>query len=240
MIVTVTSQKGGVGKTTTAVSIATGIQEFEHERREYRPLLVDLDPQGHAAVSLGLDPRPVVYIWWRHLAEDRNTVQVYNCELVAGNSSTKRIDADRGALMTFLRTSWPEYRPVVFDTAAHGALQEAAIAAADVVVIPTRPEYLAVDGVNATLALVEELNPHARVIIPPVDVDSRLNEHRETLELLRNSYPGRVTAYAVPSRSAVKEAIAAGVCIWQHGHRALAPVRCAYQQLIQEILEGRK
>lgn len=241
MIICVTSQKGGVGKTVSAVSIATGIVEFDTNGYEYNPILVDLDPQGHAAIALGFDPSPALFLWYHSRGDQADWHQIGGCALVPGNSDTKRIDGDRLSLEYFLRY-WSDhggYSHTVFDTAAHGPLQEAAIAVANVIVIPTRPEYLAVDGVNATLSLVEQLNPAARTIILPADVDCRLREHKENLRLLEEAYPGRV-AQTVPARSAVKEAVAAGATIWTHRNVALAPVRAGYRSLIREILEGRK
>jgi chromosome partitioning protein len=239
MIITVTNQKGGVAKTTTAVALATAANRPDHY------LLADLDPQGHCAIALGLDPDPGIYntIVGGHTIY-RN--HVGRCCLIRGNSRTKLIiprtdDQPVGFnlpdRLRWLHKEWAaqngEY--LILDTAAQGALQEAAITVADHIVIPVRPELLAVDGLNATLALIERLNPTTTYTILPVQVDRRLREHTTILDLLKENYPDAVGP-AVPARIAVAEAVASGQTIWDYPSRQLADVRTAYCRTLARIL----
>jgi hypothetical protein len=93
MIVTVTSQKGGVGKTTTAVSLAS---HFASESR--RTMLIDLDPQGHCAISLGHDPAPGVHRWIEereHWGAVCVEARPGGLTLVPGNSQSKLVTHHR-------------------------------------------------------------------------------------------------------------------------------------------------
>jgi chromosome partitioning protein len=241
MIITVTSQKGGVGKTTSAVSLAHALAEAN----PVGSLLVDLDPQGHCAISLGLDPSPGIWNW----LSGRQSVDIVAVvartlpplRLIPGNSMTKLLatnetSCDLPGRLAALPQTYPR-GPVVVDTPAYGHLQESAIAAADHIVIPVRCELLGLDGVNATLALAARLNPTATVHILPTGVDLRLREHNAILHDVRETYATRV-ANRIPARVAVAEACAHGQTIFEFTAEGLAAVRHAYLALVERILVG--
>lgn len=229
----VTSQKGGVGKTTTAVSLAYAIADYTAERT----LLVDFDPQGHCAISLGHDPSPAVYDWLN------GSLRLYLCidqvrnnglKLIPGNSHTKLIRSDRINSQRFAELS--EFADVVvIDTPAYGLLQETAIEAADHIVIPVRCELLGLDGVHATLALARRLNPGARIHILPTGVDLRLREHNAILGELREQYPTEIAA-RVPARVAVAEACAHGLTVYEFEAPGLQAVCHAYTGLAERVI----
>ena len=232
MLITVTSQKGGVGKTTTAVSLAYAIAEYTAERT----LLVDLDPQGHCAISLGMDPQPGIYNWLtgRVLAEHgSHRMRDNGLRLLPGDSHTKLIPPDRINLRRF-RELDDSADVIVIDTPAYGVLQEAAIEAADHIVIPVRCELLGLDGVHATLALARRLNPGARIHILPTGVDLRLREHNAILGELREQYPTEIAA-RVPARVAVAEACAHGHTVFEFEAPGLQAVCHAYSSLAERL-----
>lgn len=232
MLITVTSQKGGVGKTTTAVSLAYAIAEYTAERT----LLVDLDPQGHCAISLGMDPQPGIYNWLtgRVLAEHgSHRMRDNGLRLLPGDSHTKLIPLDRINPRRFAELS--EFADVVIvDTPAYGLLQEAAIEAAAHIVIPVRCELLGLDGVHATLALARRLNPAAKTHILPTGVDLRLREHNAILTELREQYPAEIVA-RIPARVAVAEACAHGLTVYEFEAPGLPAVCHAYTGLAERI-----
>lgn len=254
--IAVTCQKGGVGKTTTCLSIAHGLALMSHN-----VLLVDLDPQGQSAVGLGLDPSPGVFNYMagmRSLAEciapttraivdaDGNAVGTLDragLTLLPGNRRTLSIPGllkDEGINAAEVLNAlgqgcdYAGYDFVVFDTPASGVLQESAIAISNVLVIPGIMEALALDSVAATLQVVKKLDNNLKTLILPTLFDKRVKEHGLNLELLRNTY-GDMVAQPIPQRSFVKECSANGMTIWERKALGSPETQEAYTALLQSM-----
>lgn len=236
-VITVSSEKGGTGKTSAATTIAAALALLDPT------ILIDLDSQGQCSLFLGLDSRSGVLDW------AVGDIPLENCllqttvpglKLLPGNSHTKLVD-------TFIRERIGGFDElvqsirdlpaslVVIDTAPTGLLTEAALAAADIVIVPFEPETPGVDGVHGTMALLERLAGSAHVLIVPVAYDVRLAEHRQSTIEVRDEYgPGTMTE-PIPSRSAVKHAVAAGQTIWEYNDPRLLPVRSAYSMVVDRV-----
>lgn len=233
MIICVTAQKGGVGKTTTAVSLA-----HYFARSGGKSLLIDLDGQGDCSIHLGFDPAPGVFSWLSEydtieslsiLARDGGPL------FLRGNSKTKTVIPQQTlrALMEH-EAEWLQDYHIVLDTSAQGNLQEWAIAGADHVVIPVRGTLTSVSGVQAAIALIAKLNPSVAYTVLPVGLDRRLREHRANLEHLQSSFFDRV-ADVIPARIAIDEALAMGQTIWEFGGSSIAAVCDGYKALAERI-----
>lgn len=233
-VITVTSQKGGVAKTTTAVSIATGLGIG------FPTLLADFDPQGHASIALGIDPAPGIHNAFIDQADDAICETDKHVRLLPGNSRTRTTE-------TIFRSEWMldqivqrfnalanGFDFVVIDTPPGGLLQELAIRLADILIIPARCEQLGLDGLAATLEVAKRIGkPDRRYYILPTMFDKRLNEHRYNLGLLKRNYPAHM-ADPVPARVAVAEASACGRTIWEC-NGAMEDVQAAYTGLLDRI-----
>lgn len=245
--ITITSQKGGVAKTTSAVSLAHYLA-----RQNSDVLLIDFDSQGNAATALGLDPAPGIFNLF--IAE---TLVAYidtnrsGLTLLPGNQKTKLAsstlymqiasgDLDRQTLIETLRRLGQGFDYVIMDTPASGIFQELALEIANSIVIPTELEQLSMTGVASTMATIAKLNPHAQIIVLPTMYDMRINEHRYNLGLLNETYPGAISE-PVMNSSVVKEATASGQTIWEYSSKSasasLSRVRFAYEKLAQWIIE---
>lgn len=240
-VVTISSNKGGCGKTTTAVQVAAGLA-----RAGRQVLLVDLDKQGHCATFLGRDPAPRLYdlLVKEHPLPELIIEARPQLHLLAGNSETivaqdfarlRNAQADLLAQTIVERATGYTY--ILFDTPPQGLLQECAVYAADLLVIPVPVDYPGMDGAAQFIQVVEHLQKrerlaHVPMLIVPMFVDTRTNESRHNLDILRERFGERVLA-SVPYRTRMREAIAEGVTIFEYAPKE--DIAEVYQALAHRI-----
>lgn len=227
IIVAVANQKGGTGKTTTAVTMGHKLAQDG-----YRVLLVDTDAQGHVASALGLNKAPGIMrlvAWYKRTAEEPLVLSARpGLDLIPSNAQTteaKEILTGMRFREDFLERALGElgadYDAVVIDCAPSvDVLHMAALVAADWLVVPTRLDYLAVDGVNEVILLLKEtkqFRPQAADLlgILPTFFDRRTNETLEQLEILVKTFKDLVLP-PVPVDVKLREAPAFGESIWEY------------------------
>ena len=198
-IITVASQKGGVGKTTTVVNLAHGLA-----LKGKSVVVVDLDSQGQAAVALGVDQSSGIF---SALVGGSSINQVIrgtgrkDLWLVPGDKRTATaqlvIQAEGRDIFETLREAFvapwngkPDY--VIFDTAPSvGGLQEAALALSDLAIIPAALDHLALFGVTGVLETLVTLSRTRQwtgnLLIQPTFFDETTRESRRNLEELQHN-----------------------------------------------------
>jgi chromosome partitioning protein len=241
-VVTVSSNKGGCGKTTTSVSLAAGLAHAGHQ-----VLLADLDKQGHCATFLGRDPAPRLYDL---LVKERSMTELIvearpRLHLLASNSETivaqdfarlRNAQADLLDRMIVERAIGYEY--IVFDTPPQGLFQECAVYSADYLVVPVPVDYPGMDGAAQFIQVAQHLQKREQLesvplLIIPMFVDSRTSESRFNLETLRTRFGERVLT-PVPVRTRMREAIAEGETIFEYApHDDIAEI---YQGFAQTLI----
>jgi chromosome partitioning protein len=246
IVITISTNKGGAGKTTTAVHLAAGLALDGQ-----RVLLVDLDRQGHCATFLGRDPAPRLYdLLVKERPVDELIVEARpNLHLLASNTETlvaQDFARLRNAQADLLETSVVEraagYDYILFDTPPQGLLQECAIYSADIVVVPVPVDYPGMDGAAQFLHGVRHLQDRARLgqaptVIVPMFVDSRTSESRHNLGVLQERFSEAVLT-SVPVRTRMREAIAEGQTIYEYAPTDdIAQIYQALCRTIQALLK---
>lgn len=224
--IVVANQKGGVGKTTTAVSIAHSLA-----LRERRVLLVDFDPQGQCATSLAVNPEPGAFNALVNLQTDirqwiRETGRV-GLELIPGDRSTATaqivINAENrpiDAIRQIFKELSKEYDYIIFDTAPSvGGIQERAIYAADLALIPTATEFLSMDGLAQMVELLNTLREKTHwdgelLGILPTFFDEQTSESGKSLKELQESF-GESVLPSIHRATVLRECAAEGKTIFE-------------------------
>lgn len=245
LICTVANQKGGVGKTTTAVTLAHGLA-----LRGKDVLLVDCDPQGQAASFLGLRQESGLFdllISRRPVADVTRTADTDeharpHLHLIPGDKRTATAQVVLGAegfdlagLANALRGVVADY--IIFDTSPSvGLLQESAMFASDILVAPVATDYPSAEGlagVVATLQAVNNRGGHCRLAaVVPTMFDDVTKESRANLAQLQESF-GAVVLPPVHRATVLRECAAEGCTIWEKdaGSRAAQE----YARLVWEV-----
>jgi chromosome partitioning protein len=242
----VANQKGGVGKTTTAVNVAASIAEAGYET-----LLVDLDAQCNATVALGLpkDARPNTYDCLSDdLTLDRAAVATgierlravpSTPELAGANVELPRIAGSETRLRDALGTVRERYLFTLLDCPPSlGPLTVNALVAADRVIVPVQTEYFALEGLAGlldTLSLVQrELNPRLTVAGMILTMhDGRTRLARDAEREVREHFPDLVFDTVIPRNVRVGEAPSFGVPVTSHAPRSAGSA--AYLSLAREV-----
>jgi chromosome partitioning protein len=233
-IITVANQKGGVAKTTTAVTLAHGLAIKGQET-----LLIDLDPQGQCASALGLLQESGVFnllVGGQTLHDVTRTTGRKHLWLIPGDKRTATAQLvlnaegfDLAAMRDVLRPAQRTgLQVVVIDTAPSvGGLQEAALFAADLVVIPTAADYLASEGVLKVLDTLKALQAKqgwggAVLGVLPTFYDDVTRESRATLADLKETLGNGLVLPPVHRATVLRECSAEGKTIWEKApqHRA--------------------
>ncbi len=225
-IIVVANQKGGVGKTTTAVSISHALA-----LRERRVLLVDFDPQGQCAISLAVNPEPGVF---NVLVNPRSDIHQWiretgrgGLDLIPGDRSTATaqivINAENrpiNSIRQIFRELSREYDYLVFDTAPSvGGIQERAVFAADLVLIPTATEFLSMDGLAQMMEMLTALRGNSHwdgelLGILPTFYDEQTSESGRSLSELRESFGDGILS-PIHRATVLRECAAEGKTIFE-------------------------
>jgi chromosome partitioning protein len=176
-IVSIANQKGGVGKTTTSINLATGLA-----LRGHRVLIVDVDPQSNATTGLGIDHRALELSSYDLLLDGarvddvvvRTAIDRLDCAPASvdlAGAEVELVEAPRRErrLAEALAAAGDEYEVIVLDCPPSlGLLTLNALAAAEDLIIPVQCEYYALEGLGQLLGTAERvrrsLNPDLRIV----------------------------------------------------------------------------
>lgn len=251
IIYALANQKGGVGKTTTAVSLGACLAI-----NGQRVLLVDADPQANATSCLGVDKRNTALSTYDLLVREVPLAQV------TLRTSQERLDLAPAApslagatvelvhlpnrerrLRQALEGTTQQYDYVLIDCPPSlGILTiNGLTAASDGVIIPVQCEYLALEGLSQLVRTIElvrrALNPGLKLRgLVMTMYDSRTTLARQVIEEVRRHFPGRVFDAIIPRSIRLSEAPSYGVPITTYAPESAGAL--AYAALARELLAG--
>lgn len=245
-VITVANQKGGVGKTTTAVNLAHGLV-----LEGYRVLLIDLDPQGQCATILGLDPEPGTFNLLITDVKPTDAIRLTDREnllVILGDRKTATaqtvLSVQRNPISYTRDKLFPSVEEdqidfVVMDTSPSvGELQEQALWASDGVLIPCAVDYLASDGVfNIAVSLKrihDEFDWNGKIIgILPTFYDDVTRESKATLEDLEKRF-GTILLPPIHRATILRECAVEGKTIFELAPNSRASSQ--YKNLVDIVL----
>ena len=246
-IVAFANQKGGVGKTTTAVNSAVSLAQ-----RGYRVLLIDADPQGNATSSLGIDKFAVgpsiyeVLVDRLPLADaiqptDRPGLEFVASTPMLAGAEIELVDGDgrETRLRDALAALPARYDIVLIDCPPSlGLLTVNALTAARSVVVPIQCEFLALEGLGQLMTTVDRVK---RGLNPPLDVtgvlmtmfDARTRLSAHVVDEVRRYFPHRMFGTVVPRSVRLAEAPSYGQAIVEYDPSSRGAE--AYETFVNEL-----
>jgi chromosome partitioning protein len=251
-IITISNQKGGVGKTTTTVNLASALAS-----KGQQVLVIDLDPQGNASTALGIDHHADIKSIYEVLIDDvpiEKVVQIsperpgLTCvpatihlagaeiELVSLVAREQRL---RTAIETYLNTTMnpPDY--VLIDCPPSlGLLTVNAFVAAKEVLIPIQCEYYALEGLSQLTRSIEMIRKHLNPELELSTIlltmyDSRTKLASQVADEVKTHFPNQVLSTIIPRSVRVSEAPSYGKTVISYDHSS--PGAIAYMEAAIEL-----
>lgn len=247
--VSVINQKGGVGKTTTAVNLSAALGAMGK-----KVLLVDIDPQGNSTSGYGINKREIAASTYDMLINDVKASDVLvktkfrNVDILPSDMNLAGAEVEMIALekresliKMALAQIWENYDYIFLDCPPSlGLITINALCASDTFLVPIQCEYYALEGLAQLMATVRQIkrlyNPHLELEgVLLTMYDGRLNLTNQVVEEVKKFFPGKVYSSTIPRNVRLSEAPSYGEPIMYYDSSSKGAA--AYQSLAEEFLK---
>ena len=244
-IIAVVNQKGGVGKTTTAVNLTAALTELG-----MKVLLCDFDPQANASSGLGVDKRKIKKSVYDTIINDTPTkdaivstkfgdVLPSAADLAGAGVELISVPEPNFRLKKALEQVKDQYDVIFIDCPPSLELLTLnGLAAADSILVPVQCEYYALEGLSdlmSTMRMVKHrINPQLEIFgVALTMFDGRTNFSTQVAQEVRRHFPGKVFASVIPRNIRLAEAPSHGLPVTTYDRSSRGSV--AYKEMAQEI-----
>jgi len=248
-IIAVANQKGGVGKTTTSINLASSLAVLEH-----RTLLVDADPQANSTSGIGFDPRNIKASVYECLVNDLDPKEAIqktetpfldllpaHIDLVGAEIEMINMPEREFKMQRMLEQVKDDYDFIIIDCSPSlGLITINALTGSDSVIIPVQCEYFALEGLGKLLNTIKivqnRLNTNLAIegiLLTMYDVRLRLSN--QVVEEVRTHFSDLVFDTIIQRNTRLSEAPSFGVSVIMHDASSKGAVN--YLNLAREILQ---
>ena len=247
-IIAIANQKGGVGKTTTAINLAASLAVLE-----FKTLLVDADPQANASSGVGLNPKNVKFGLYECLVQDIKPTDVIistetpyldlmpsNIDLVGAEIELLEMPNRERMMDGVLKSVKNQYDFIIIDCSPSlGLITTNALVAADSVVIPVQCEYFALEGLGKLLNTIKIIQNHLNRQLEIEGIlltmyDSRLRLCNQVVEDVKTHFQDIVFDSIIQRNTKLGEAPSFGMPVIYHDADSKGSIN--YLNLAKEIL----
>ena len=249
-VISITNQKGGVGKTTTAINLSAALAEANQ-----KILLVDFDPQINATTGLGVeldDDDKTIFDAIHDTSQTKTIIAndvIKNLDILPGSIELSSLESEllnkenrESALKNVIDTVRDDYDYIIIDCPpAVGILTVNALVASDACIIPVQCEYFSLEGLNQVLNAIElvrsNMNPNLKIeglLFTMYDARTRLGQ--DVVSMVKGNMDVKIFETMIPRNIRLAEAPSNGMSILDYDSSSIGADR--YRKLASEILRN--